>query len=122
MVWPSVRLALGVSAVAMFGVVGLGRASPPALPSANTLVRQRGTFFDGELAAEAERLSASRRRPEAVAPLLAVAALYDAVPPGDIDRILAEVVEAKDTDPLVAAQAAFLLSRIEDDRGPDGAG
>ena len=54
--------------------------------------------------------------------MLSVAALYDAVPPGDIDRILAEVVEAKDTDPLVAAQAAFLLSRIEDDRGPDGAG
>ncbi|HET6150552.1 MAG TPA: DUF3857 domain-containing protein [Polyangia bacterium] len=106
----------------MFGVVGWDRASPAALPSANTLVRQRATFFDGELAEEAERLSASRRRPAAVAPLLAVAALYDAVPPGDIDRILAEVVEAKETDPLVAAQAAFLLSRIEDDRGPDGIG
>jgi len=122
MVWPSARLALGVSAAAVCGVVGMVRASSPAAAPVTASLRQRGTFFDGELAAEAARLSASRRRPEAVAPLLAVAALYDAVPPGEIEVILTEVAEAKDTDPLVAAQAAFLLARIEDDRGPQGAG
>ena len=49
-------------------------------------------------------------------PLLAVASFYGEVPPGLVERIVRDTADAKATDPLVAAQAAYMLSRMEDDR------
>ena len=128
MVWPSVRLALRVSGVVMFGALGAGATSPPQgravleAPRAPTPAPVGATFFDADLAVEAARLAANRGHPEGIAPLLAVAAHYEEVPPGVVERILAATADAAETDPLVAAHAAFLLSRVEDDRGPEGAG
>jgi cellulose synthase operon protein C len=126
MVWPSVRLALQVSGVVMFGALGADAASPPlggAVPEAAPAPAPASpTFFDADLAAEAARLATTRGGPEAIAPLLAVVSHYEEVPPGVVERILTATADASGTDPLVAAHAAFLLSRIEDDIGPEGAG
>jgi hypothetical protein len=51
-----------------------------------------------------------------------VASLYEDVPPGLVERIVRETADAKGTDPLVAAQAANLAARIDDDQLDDKAG
>src|SRR6266700_285236 len=122
MVWPSARLAVLGSCMAVFGVAGAGAAGVPATALARPAPALDGTFFDRELAGEAARLAAIRARPEAISPLLAIASLYDAVPPGAVERVLTETAEAGGTDALVAAHAAFLLSRVEDDRDGEKAG
>src|SRR5437868_3028197 len=81
-----------------------------------------GTLFEPELDAEAARLAATRGKPEGIVPLLAVASLYEEVPPGLVERILRETADAKGTDPLVAAQAATLAARIDDDQLDDPGG
>ncbi len=78
-----------------------------------------GTLFEADLATEAARLAATRGKPEGIVPLLAVASLYEDVPPGLVERILRETADANGTDPLVAAQAANLAARIDDDQVDD---
>ena len=122
MLWPGATLTGRVCGLLLSLIaVAEARATPlpetsPAAPAA------AGTLFEAELAGEATRLAATRGRPEGVVPLLAVAALYDEVPPGLVERLLRETADARGTDPLVAAQAAYLLARIEDDRAGDGNG
>ncbi len=85
-----------------------------------------GTLFEADLAGEATRLAATRGKPEGIVPLLAAASLYEDVPPGLVERLVRETADAKGTDSLVAAQAANLAARIDDDQlddkgGADGA-
>jgi hypothetical protein len=92
-------------------MAGTARAEAPGAgaPSAGV--------FGAELARQSARLRALRGRPEAAAPLAALAALYDDVPDGAVEAVLREVADAAGTDPLVAAQASYLVARTADDRG-----
>ncbi|MBN2575269.1 MAG: DUF3857 domain-containing protein [Deltaproteobacteria bacterium] len=76
----------------------------------------------------AEDLLASKRaefrqrasRPEAIATLAALAQRQDDLPPGRLARVLGDVVEGRlggPVDPLVGAQASYLLSLEEDNLG-----
>jgi transglutaminase-like putative cysteine protease/tetratricopeptide (TPR) repeat protein len=129
MVLPRATLALAVSSVLMmFAADAVPATSPHA---SDTTTSSKGLassdpsdpsdlagIYEPELAAAARRLAATRDRPEGVASLFAVASLYDELPPGRVERVLRQtVVDAPGVDPLVAAQASYLLARMEDDRG-----
>jgi len=71
---------------------------------------------------EAERaaLLARKATPESVAPLAALVRMDSMLSPGRLAAVLHDFVEGKDaqrTDPLVAAQASYLLSLEEDHAG-----
>src|SRR5688572_2790247 len=56
-------------------------------------------------------------KPEAIAPLAALIRMEEQLPPGRLAPVLREVAEAKNSHPLVAAQAAFYLAAEEERRG-----
>ena len=65
-----------------------------------------------------EQFRSSHARPEAIAALAALARNEDFLAPGELARVLREIVDGKlggPADPLVEAQAAYLLS-LEEDR------
>jgi transglutaminase-like putative cysteine protease/tetratricopeptide (TPR) repeat protein len=67
-----------------------------------------------------EQIRANHGRPEAIAALAALAQDEESLLPGHLARVLRETVDGKlggPTDPLVASQAAYLLSLEEDRRG-----
>jgi transglutaminase-like putative cysteine protease/tetratricopeptide (TPR) repeat protein len=67
-----------------------------------------------------EQLRANHGRPEAIAALATLVRHEDFLAPGQLERVLREMVEGKlggPADPLVASQAAYLLSLEEDRRG-----
>ncbi len=118
MVWPSATLTVRVSGVFDVAVDGrVGDRGRQARAAASDVAAQgsrrprpaarRARCSRPSWPREADRLAATRGRPEGVAPLLAVASLYDEVPPGLVERIVRETADAKGTDPLVAAQAAY---------------
>ena len=79
-----------------------------------------GEYWSKRIERERGRLLAQRAHPESIAALAGLMRDEAFAPPGQIERILREVVEAKPTgrtDPLVSAQAAYLLSLEEDRRG-----
>ena len=123
MVLPRATLAPAISSVLMIFAAAAAAAPQPRGPAAGAAPQAAvpppsAGIYEPELAAAAERLATTRDRPEGVAALFAVAALYDELPPGRVERVLREtVVEAKGVEPLVAAQASYLLARMEDDRG-----
>src|SRR4051795_363880 len=104
MVLRSATLAVRVCGVFLSMVAGAEARA--ATVSGAAPVSPGGTLFEAELAAESARLAATRGKPEGIGSLLAVAALYEEVPPGLVERVLRETADAKGTDPLVAAQAA----------------
>src|SRR5688500_5959779 len=63
------------------------------------------------------QLRARAGKPEAIAPLAALIRLEEQLPPGRLAPLLREVVEAKNSHPLVAAQAAFYLATEDERRG-----
>ncbi len=66
------------------------------------------------------RFRASRGRPEAIAALSSLASSDDYLAPERMEEVLREIVDGdlgKRADPLVSAQAAYLLSLEEDRRG-----
>ena len=68
-----------------------------------------------------EQFRSSHGRPEAIAALAALVRNEDFLMPGELALVLREMVDGKlggPADPLVEAQAAFLLS-LEEDRGGD---
>jgi transglutaminase-like putative cysteine protease/tetratricopeptide (TPR) repeat protein len=83
--------------------------------------RSAGAIASGSLVDEScERLRERQGRPEAIAPLAALVNQEDALPPGRLRQILGELVEGRlggPPDPLVAAQAKYLLSLEEDRQG-----
>ncbi|HET6284378.1 MAG TPA: hypothetical protein VFH73_25700, partial [Polyangia bacterium] len=104
-VWGAVALAM-VAEVAVAGPIVAPVAGPFAGP------------FERQLRQAEARLRAMSGRPEAVAPLSVVAGLAEDLPPRMIEDALRPIVAG---DPLVAAQAAQMLARLEEQRG-DAAG
>jgi tetratricopeptide (TPR) repeat protein/transglutaminase-like putative cysteine protease len=88
-----------------------------------TPVAERGARADAyqdRFEAEGAALLARRATPEAVAPLAALVRMDAMLSPGRLAAVLRDFVEGKDaskTDPLVAAQASYLLSLEEDHAG-----
>ena len=107
---------LAVHVCGVFLSMAVAAEARSATGSGAASVGPSGTLFEAELAAESARLLATRGKPDGIVPLLAVAALYEEVPPGLVERVLRETADAKGTDPLVAAQAANLAARIDDDQ------
>src|SRR5262245_9804368 len=72
-----------------------------------------------ERAFERQRAELGKRagRPEAIAPLAALADLEDHLAPGRIDPVLGAIADDPRADPLVAAQAAHRLAVAEARRG-----
>ena len=107
MVSRGATLTLGVwGAVALAMVAEVAVAGPIAGPVAGP--------FERQLRQAEARLRALFGRPEAVAPLSVVAGLAEDLPPRMIEDALRPVVAG---DPLVAAQAAQMLARLEEQRG-----
>src|SRR5215471_5628914 len=100
---------LAAVGIALALVAGPARATRP--PSGDA----RGPF-EAELARESVRLADRFGHPEAIAPLAAVAALDDSVPAAALELALRQAAGAG-ADPLVAAQAAFQLARLLEQRG-----
>jgi len=78
----------------------------------------RGDVYEDRFEVERTALVLRRANPEAVAPLAALVRMEAMLPPGRLAAVLNDFVEGKDaqrTDPLVAAQASYLLS-LEEDR------
>jgi len=98
------------------------RRSLILLVFAYAAARSAGARASGALVDEnREQLRARQGRPEAIAPLAALVNKDDALPVGQLRQILGELVEGRlggAPDPLVAAQAEYLLS-IEEDRQGD---
>jgi tetratricopeptide (TPR) repeat protein/transglutaminase-like putative cysteine protease len=82
--------------------------------------RSTGAIASGVVDENREQLRQRQGRPEAIAPLAALVNKEDALPAGRLRQILAELVEGRlggPADPLVAAQAKYLLSLEEDRQG-----
>jgi transglutaminase-like putative cysteine protease/tetratricopeptide (TPR) repeat protein len=77
----------------------------------------RGDAYEDRFKAQHAALLAQRSGPEAVAPLAALVRMDGMLRPGRLAEVLRELVDAKGTDPLVAAQAGYLLSLEEDRAG-----
>ena len=122
MMLPSARLAVRLCGV-LFSMIAVveARAAPSPAPTPAPTPVPGGTLYEAELGTEAARLAATRGKPEGIVPLLDVASLYEDVPPGLVERLVRETADAKGTDPLVAAHAANLAARIDDDQGDDKA-
>jgi transglutaminase-like putative cysteine protease/tetratricopeptide (TPR) repeat protein len=76
--------------------------------------------YQDRFEAEGAALLARRATPDAVAPLAALVRMDAMLSPGRLAAVLRDFVEGKDavrTDPLVAAQASYLLSLEEDHAG-----
>lgn len=93
------------------------------LVAGQTLVAQRSARADAyqdRFEAERTALLARSATPEAVAPLAALVRMDAMLSPGRLAAVLRDFVEGKDAtgaDPLVAAQASYLLSLEEDHAG-----
>ncbi|HJX64849.1 MAG TPA: hypothetical protein VJ860_12970, partial [Polyangia bacterium] len=93
------------------------------LVAGQTLVAQRSARADAyqdRFEAEGTALLARRATPEAVAPLAALVRMDAMLSPGRLAAVLRDFVEGKGAagaDPLVAAQASYLLSLEEDHAG-----
>jgi tetratricopeptide (TPR) repeat protein/transglutaminase-like putative cysteine protease len=116
-IWGAVMTFGTLAHAAPMAPVGQRRASETARATTGPASSPPAGSFEGQLAAEAARLRAARARPEGIVPLLAIAGLYDSLPGGQIEPILRATADDPATHPLVAAQAAYLLSRTDDDRG-----
>src|SRR4051794_38389113 len=124
---PAMRLKSASLAVVAGGVVaamaplGIAGAPAPAIASAPQAEAAPGRGpFEQELARQAERLEARAGKPEAIAPLAALAVLDETVPGAALEAPLRRAAGAT-SDPLVAAQAAYELGRALAQRG-DAAG
>jgi len=73
------------------------------------------------LAVEEARLQSLAGRPEQVGPLLGLVEIADMLPPGALDGRLRSIVDAPDSDPLVAARARDWLARRAEAAGDDAA-
>src|SRR5262245_53848435 len=101
------RAALALLATAGVATIWTGAATAAEKP--------RGPFEE-QLGREAARLEARHGRPEAAAPLAALATLDDSVGPAALEPLLRRAA-GPGADPLVAAQAAWGLSRVLLQRG-----
>ncbi|MGB8298603.1 MAG: DUF3857 domain-containing protein [Polyangia bacterium] len=103
-----VRRSAGAAAVLVTGLI---------------LVAERqahGDVYEDRFEAERTALLTRRATPGAVAPLAALVRMDAMLSPGRLAAVLHDFVEGKDaksTDPLVAAQASYLLSLEEDHAG-----
>ena len=85
----------------------------------------RPSWASGEVLGHAverarEQVRANHGRPEAIAAVAALVQNEESLAPGQMARVLRETVDGKlgaPADPLVASQAAYLLSLEEDRRG-----
>jgi cellulose synthase operon protein C len=103
------RAALAAAAVVAMAAAARGEGAAADAP--------RGPFEE-ELAREGARLDARLGRPEAIAPLSAIIALEEDVPPAALEAAVRRAV-APGADPLVAAHASLQLARLLDQRGDD---
>ena len=74
------------------------------------------TAYEETLARAGARLAAEAGKPEAIAALAELAALDESVPPAALEEAVRRGL-APGAHPLVAAQAAFLLAHLCDERG-----
>jgi cellulose synthase operon protein C len=102
------RAACGVALLA-------GLPGPPTQAAAPTDPVASGPFTV-ELTRQTARLQARVGRPEAMAPLAALLSLEDNLPSGALESALRRTA-GTGSHPLVAAQAAFHLARLLDQRG-----
>ncbi len=85
----------------------------------------RPSWASGEILGRAaeharEQLRVNHGRPEAIAAVAALVQTEESLPPGQMARVLRETLDGKlggPADPLVASQAAYLLSLEEDRQG-----
>jgi len=112
------RAAYGVAFVAAVTTLAVSSRVAVAEPAAEASTAAPAGPFAAELAAALARLEARRGRPEAIDPLAEVLALEDDLPAGALEPVLRRVVAAEG-EPLVAAQAALQLARLEDARGDE---
>jgi transglutaminase-like putative cysteine protease/tetratricopeptide (TPR) repeat protein len=105
-----VRAGLAKGALGVAALTTLALAWPAAGAGAGP--------FEAERAAATARLTALRGRPEAIAPLTQLLALEDSLPSGALEGALKEAAGPA-SHPLLAAQAALELARLQDDRGED---